>query len=447
MAILESSENDIQILKEALSNILDLIVNSEIKSKITEKLRYEPTIILDDAIIKNSKLVNNLSNALGFINSIKLNSWTDLTNDVLGKFLILSYRDQGKFPNYFYPNLIEYNYEGQNRGKAILINFLFGNHYRWSKYFILKEYQKYLTNTIRENNFGWNELKKSIQLQKPESKLYIDWNLENEFSNSDSRETFKVKTINQRAKTYHSSDFIIYSERNLQKPRIERMKWVFENLDFEDTKYDIQKLDELLSDFNPAESLIDTTQQELDLQIIRDQLGLENESAGRIWKTLLRKKSELLGIESLYEELKTIFNKYSIPLVSINYFRSSWINVESDTLIPRGNKVFKVLCDYLNLNNNYRLIIFRLKNASISGKIEATKKYSSLLKDLFADGCFDGNSSKQTILQSKMHHYKNNHALDEIGIDIDNPMNGLVSLIELIQPELKLSELEIIEKN
>jgi hypothetical protein len=174
---------------------------------------------------------------------------------------------------------------------------------------------------------------------------------------------------------------------------------------------------------------------------------LENESAGRIWKTLLRKKSELLGIESLYEELKTIFNKYSIPLVSINYFRSSWINVESDTLIPRGNKVFKVLCDYLNLNNNYRLIIFRLKNASISGKIEATKKYSSLLKDLFADGCFDGNSSKQTILQSKMHHYKNNHALDEIGIDIDNPMNGLVSLIELIQPELKLSELEIIEKN
>jgi Cu2+-containing amine oxidase len=104
------------------------------------------------------------------------------------------------------------------------------------------------------------------------------------------------------------------------------------------------------------------------------------------------------------------------------------------------------LCDYLELNNNYRLILYRLKNASISGKIEATKKYSNLLRDLFTDGCFDSNASIKTLLQSRITYYRNNHALDELGIDNVNPLNGLTALIELIQQEVILIELETIEK-
>mgnify|MGYP000347587770 FL=1 len=114
--------------------------------------------------------------------------------------------------------------------------------------------------------------------------------------------------------------------------------------------------------------------------------------------------------------------------------------------MPRGNWIFKCLCDFLGLNNNYRLILYRLKNNSISGKIEATKKYSNLLKDLFKDGCFDENIVLQTILEPKIQYYRNNHSLDELGIDEENPISGLVTLIELIQPELRLIDLETIEK-
>jgi hypothetical protein len=114
--------------------------------------------------------------------------------------------------------------------------------------------------------------------------------------------------------------------------------------------------------------------------------------------------------------------------------------------MPRGNKIVKVLFDYLNLSVSYRLILYRLKNASISGKIEATKKYSRLLKDLFEDGCFDKNASLKSILKSRIRYYQNNYSLEELGIDNDAPMLGLTSLIELIQPELKLIELETIEK-
>jgi hypothetical protein len=446
MAILELRDEDSETLKEALSNTLDIIINSEIKSKIIVSLASKPTIIFDEAIIRNGKLMSKITDCLGLTRLIKLKTWSDILNFSSKCFLILSYRDQGKFPNYYYPNLLEIELQPENNANAIFPHFLFGHHCKWAKYYLLKEYYKYLNHPIREKHFEWNELKKLIQTQKPETKLIIDWNLENEHSSSENRETFKVKLQNQRVKTYHSSDLLIFSEIKTASPKIERVKWFFENEDIDGAKYKIQKLDELLDEFNPAERLIDTTQQELELEIIRKQLGLGNVTAGRIWKVLLRNKSDLLGIESLYEELKLIFEKNKIPLVSINHFRNSWINIESDSLMPRGNKVFKFLCNYLELNDNYRLILYRLKNASISGKIEATKKYSNLLKDLFADGCFNSNPSIETILNSRISYYRNNHSLDELGIDNVNPLNGLTTLIELIQPELKLIELETIEK-
>jgi hypothetical protein len=446
MAILELRDEDSETLKEALSNTLDIIINSEIKSKIIVSLASTTTIIFDEAIIRNGKLISKITDCLGLTRLIKLKTWSDILNFSSNCFLILSYRDQGKFPNYYYPNLLESELQPENNANAIFPHFLFGHHCKWAKYNLLKEYYKYLNHPIREKHFEWNELKKLIQTQKPETKLIIDWNLENEHSSLENRETYKVKLQNQRVKTYHSSDLLIFSEIKTASPKIERVKWFFENEYIDGAKYKIQKLDELLDEFNPAERLIDTTQQELELEIIRKQLGLGNVTAGRIWKVLLRNKSELLGIESLYEELKLIFEKNKIPLVSINHFRNSWINIESDSLMPRGNKVFKFLCNYLELNNNYRLILYRLKNASISGKIEATKKYSNLLKDLFADGCFNSNPSIETILNSRIAYYRNNHSLDELGIDNVNPLNGLTTLIELIQPELKLIELETIEK-
>jgi hypothetical protein len=446
MSILELSDESINILKDNLSNTLDLIIHSDLKLKIIEKLKSYATIIFDEVIIKNRKLISMITDCIGIGKYIKLNSWSDLLNSNSTYLIILSYRDQGKYPNYYYPNLLEYNYSSDTIVNALLPRIFFGNLYKWSNYYLLKEYHKYLTHPIRENYFEWNRLKELIQETKPNLKLNIDWELEYEYSNSENRETYKIKLKNQRAKIFHSSDFLIFCEKGIKKPRIERVKWFFENEDLQGSKYNIQKLDELLNEFNPAERLIDTSQQELDLEIIRNQLGLGNITAGNIWKKLLRRKAELLGLESLYEDLKLIFDKNNIPLVSINHFRNSWLNTESDILMPRGNKVFKYLCDYLELNNNYRLILYRLKNASISGKIEATKKYSNLLRDLFTDGCFDSNASIKTLLQSRITYYRNNHALDELGIDNVNPLNGLTALIELIQQEVILIELETIEK-
>lgn len=446
LAILELRDDDIEVIKAALSNTLDVIMNSGIKSKVANSLINTPVIVLDEAILRNQNLLSKVRNCLGLMKKAKFKTWSDLTNFDLKDLVILSYRDQGRYPNYYFPSLQELDLDSECIAKGILPCFLFIHYYNWSKYNLYKEYHKLLTHPIREQHFEWNNLKNKIQELKPEQKLNIDWYLENEYSNSDQRETFKIKLNNQRAKTYHSSDFIIFSVINSDTPRIDRVKWFYENRDLEDTKYKIQKLDELLDEFNPAERLIDTTQQEKELEIIRKELGLESETAARIWKILLRKKADNIGVDSLYDELKTLFIKNSIPLVRKSYFVDSWLNFETTSLMPRGNKVVKVLFDYLNLNINYRLILYRLKNASISGKIEATKKYSRLLKDLFYDGCFDEKAPLRLIIESRIQYYQNNYSLEELGIDNESPFIGLTTLIQLIQPELRLTELETIER-
>lgn len=446
MAILELREDDIEILKEALSNTLDLIINSDIKSKIIEILSYTPIIIFDEAIIRNAKLLSKITICLALSKSIKLKTWSDLLNFNSNYFLFLSYRDQGKYPNYYYPNLLEMEYPLSVTAQVILHYFLFGQRYKWSIYYLLKEYHTYLNHPIRQKHFEWNHLKGIVQKLKPEFKIKIDWDLEYEFSGSNQRESYRVKVIDQKIKTFNGSDLVIFSDQNEDIPRIERVKWLFENLDIEENKYKIQKLDDLLYDFNPADKLIDTSQQDKELEVIRKQLGLEGESAGRIWKVLLKKESENRGVLTLYEDLNTLFKKNDIPLVSFFHFQNSWIKIDSDSLMPRGNKVFRVLCEFLGLKNNYRLIIYNIKNTSINGKAEATKKYSRLLKDLFYHGCFDDNVFTKMKLQTQIEYYKSNHVLDELGINNENPLPGLFALVELVRPEIQLIELISIEK-
>ncbi len=446
MAILELRDDDTQVLKEALVNTLDAIMSSGIKSKVVDSLSYNTTIVLDKLILSNNNLISKIRICLGLTRSNKFKIWSDTLNTGLKDLLFLSYRDQGRYPNYYFPSLLELPLDSECIARAILPSFLFMPYYNWSKYNLYKEYHKLLTHSIRDNHFEWKKLKNRVQDLKPEQKLNIDWNLENEYSNSEQRETYKVKLINQKAKTYHSSDFIIFSEINSEKPRIDRVKWFYENIDIEDSRFKIQKLDELLDEFNPAERLIDTTQQENELRAIRKELGLENETAARIWKILLRKKADNVGVDSLYEELRTLFTNNNIPLVRKSYFIDSWLNLETTSLMPRGNKVVRVLFEFLNLNTSYRLILYSMKNASISGKIEATKKYSRLLKDLFYDGCFDEDVPLKSIIESRVEYYQNNYSLEELGIDNESALIGLTTLIQLIQPELRLTELETIER-
>ncbi|MBK7220047.1 MAG: hypothetical protein IPH94_01520 [Saprospiraceae bacterium] len=71
---------------------------------------------------------------------------------------------------------------------------------------------------------------------------------------------------------------------------------------------------------------------------------------------------------------------------------------------------------------------------------------NQLLKDLFNDGCFDTDRNPKEIINNRLDYYKANHPLDDLGIDEKYLAVNLVTLVELIQSELKPVELESFEK-
>ena len=183
------------------------------------------------------------------------------------------------------------------------------------------------------------------------------------------------------------------------------------------------------------------------MEVIRKQFNLRDETAGRLWKVLLKNLAENQGEDQLYTDLKKYFETKGIKIVSQFHFKNSWINPQSESIAPLSKRVFIELCEYLKIPKIYFIIIQRIRNASKQSSRQSTRQMNQLLKDLFNDGCFDTNKNAREIITNRLEHYKANHPLDDLGIDENYLADNLVTLVELLLPELKLLELETIEKN
>lgn len=447
--ILGLPEEDIVNLKNSLSNVLDIIILENLQNIICDALDYANKIVLDGSILKNEFLISEIKKSLNIRSNKQFIDWDKLQDFNKEKIIILSYRDQGNFNNHFYPNVNEITVNDNAVVKCIFPALFFEQTYKWSQYNLAKDYQKTLDHQIRKCYFEWDKLKAIIQDTKPEKPIVITWDLESYYSSSDSRITYKVLFENNKQNTFNPSDLIIYYEEANAEKRVQPIKWIYENLDVDENRLYIQKLEELIDEFNPAEKLIDTAQQESDLEILRNQFDLGNENAGRLWKILLARKVAASSEDIVYNELKSLFTQNNLNMVSRSHYESTWINPESESLVPRGNKAFKVLCNYLGLPTAYLRIIYTIKNRNISGRRNATRIYSRLLKDLFNDGCFDEEAKLSQILKPQLDYYTNQHNLDELGIDEDSPIEGLNTLVDLLKPEiskLTFKEVKSIQK-
>lgn len=445
-AIFNLPNEDILKLKDLLSNVLDVVINANLKSNIINRLTGDYKIVLDDFIIRNKSFLDLVKKSINVRSNRKFINWDNLEEIPDCEILILSYRDQGNFNNHFYPNINEITVSENTKIKGFFPALFFKKNYEWSKYNLSNDYFKTLDHPIRRHHFNWDKLRGKIQEFKPEKTVDISWDLESDYSGSDTRITYRIVFDSNRPNTCNPSDLHIYYEDDNKQKRIQPIRSIYENLDLQENRLFVQKLDELIEEFNPAERLIDTKQQEKDLEIIRNQFDLGDESAGRLWKLLLERKATNYSVEQLYSEIKTIFRNNNLSVVSKSHFESTWINPDSDSLVPRGNKAFKLICNYLGLPTIYLRIIYTIKNRNINGRRNATRIYSRLLKDLFNDGCIDEGANLEQILVTKIDYYKNNHNLDELGIDEENPLMGLITLIDLIKPELTFKKVKSIEK-
>lgn len=434
--ILDLPEEDILNLQSALSNVLDIMIHENLKDKVNDSLAFDYKIVLDGSILKNERFFSLVKNALNVQSNRKFIDWEELEDVNAEKVIVLSYRDQGNFNNHFYPNVNEMSISDDTEMKFILSALFFELTYQWSKYNLAKEYVEALDHPIRRSHFEWDNLKAKVQKLKPQKRLDISWDLESDYSGSDLRITYRVLFENNQRITSNPSELMIYYEEANSEKRIQTIKWIYQILDLDENRLYVQRLDELIDEFNPAEKLIDTAQQERDLEILRNQFDLGDENAGRLWKILLARKVDSSTKEVVYDELKSLFTQNNLNMVSRSYFESTWINPESESLVPRDNKAFRILCTYLGLPIAYLRIMYTIKNRNKNGKRNATRIYSRLLKDLFNDGCFDSDAIPSKIIANRIDYYKDHHNLDELGIDEDSPIEGLETLVDLLKPEI-----------
>ncbi len=442
--LLDLREEDLSELKESLNNVLRLIINSENKKVIFDKINSDTLLVVDDFVLNSKKFKRLITSIIPVSKSNNLVSWPDFKTIENGNILVLAYQDQGKYPFHFYPNVIETTVSKNITIEAIYHKFLFSIRHQWAKYNVAKDLHNLLDHPIRQKYFQWERLKSTINSLRPQKDDNTNWDLEQQYSGNGHRETIKLKLKSERERTFNSSELFIYST-DKQRFRVEKIGAILESID-EDEKCFVHHLDEIQENINLYDKMIDTSQQEDELNIIRKKYQLNNTDTGRLWKLLLRQKTSNNNEEALYEEFRTYLESKGLKIVSLLHFKNNWLNPESESIAPLSKKVFIELCNYLNLPKAYFILIQRLRNASKQSSRQSTRQMNRLLQDLFNDGSFDEKADINKIIETNLEKYKWKHPLDELGIDEKYLGDNLIALVELIKAEVKLKELEKFKK-
>lgn len=424
-------------LKENLSNTLDYIINSSWKDEIKCLINKNTTLVISNEFLENNVLKKELQKELGISNSNKLINWQELNSTTAENLIILNYLDPGHYPYYFYPNIIEIP---TINSKGIFLNLFFKSKFQWANFNNNNDYSKLLNHQVRSEYFDWNSVKKKVNSLRPTVKEKTSWDIESSYVNNGNKEVIRIKLLSEnRSHNYHSSDLFIYKSNDIMK--VERaIDLLVLNLT------EIQSLDDITNALPIYDKLADINKQEEELDVIRKKFNIEDgEDAGRLWKVLLKRKSEDIGKESLYSEIQELLIKQNLKMVSFQHFENHWINPESKSLSPIIKKVFLSICNYLNLPKTYIILISRIKNKTKQASRNNTRKMNLLFKDLFDDGCFDDLSKTREILTTKKEYYQQNHSLEELGIDENHLLENLVALVELINPEIDLQKVDSIE--
>ena len=442
----ELAQENIDELKNNLSNTLDWIIQSGWKDYLRKQINNTTAIVLPEKVISNVSFIKEFYDSLKLSNKNEVTSWFDIDVSTEREVLILDYRDLGPFPYNINPNIFENMFVNSPLIMCLFLSFLFENKFKWTRFNYQKDLINIFDNPVRNNHFQWYELYKENQKLRPQNEDNIKWEIENEYQGNRELNSIKIKyEWPKKSRSYHASELFIVRQDNEKALKIRRLDDLSDE-DLNETTLEVQMIDEIYQEFNLYDKLTNKDREEKELAIIRSKFNLDkSESAGRLWKILLKKKSEELGINTLYEKLKSIINKKDLKIVSYNTFLNIWLNPDSKSIIPREKKVFFNLCEYLELPLSYFRIMLRLKNVEIQSSRNSNKQMNSLLSDLVNDGCFNESGSVIEILSKNIGKYIEKHDFDEIGIGQENMVNELKALVELLKPYLKLTKVEKIE--
>ncbi len=396
-------------LKNYLSTYLDYQIESEWRQTITHLLTTESinTVLIPAPILNHHLILTQLKELFP---KRKFVDWHGY--DEKPTALILDYNHVWKKRNIL--TLQDSN------SNAYFLKHFFESTYQWKTYAEDKNIYATINTPLRISLFSPEtliEIKSKLDDLKPKNEENIWTTLldenHNNMYNYIGKEEIKIYFDKNKANNYSMNNSFILAKEN--KFLIKNATDLIDNASKYEGEYKISNLENIILNIEVSKIIAAIGKDESILKIVQPlwQKFNLNEDDGSLWKQLLQNKAKEYEMEIVFAEIERISGvKHFISLYT---FERTYCNPGSITIIPREKKVFKAICQYLELPLEYRAAMHRERNLIGGYSEEWRSKLKSLIVAMVNCEIFDQRRDDEELLEIL------NSSIDKIEkrVDID----------------------------
>ncbi|WP_421870659.1 hypothetical protein [Marinoscillum sp.] len=424
-------------IRNALEDLLSVVIDLRLAERI-QNANADLCIVIPAQILDHKDLFIELKAALG---TGKFTTWKKIDPAEKRRVIILEYRDSG-FHNFnIYPNLIETKLNNGTRPMGLFLSMFFNKNYRYNEY----SYQHYFTERLLDHPFRkeflkWEELKEVIKSTKPEfGSLDHLWDLDNEYEGSSDTNSVIVEFEGSFCRTYYPTQLLVVKKGIGQHLSTMRAEDLLEMSNGSDCM--VQSLESLYEDLNLFKV---TEDEEIEIKKLKADYRIPTgQGDTRLWKELLKRKASSSTPDQVYDNLESRINGVNSQMISRNYFENEWLEPQSKSLIPRDKKVFKEICDYLELPVVYFRVMLKKRAREKKLSRISNSKMNKLFTQMIDSGLFDDPPVEAT--SELWREIASIHDLEEIGINSVNRDIELSAWVDLARPNLYLEKVSSVQ--
>lgn len=422
-------------LKSLLTHVLDAVQQQRLFARMSPLSDQESyCIILAQSVIDHPDLIKLVMwEVQNYLPRATFKGWKEVKPQFSGNVIILDYRDPGRYPFRFHPNILEYTHSHAKSILAFFLTMFFQYNYEYAQFEYNRVlYSRVIDHPIRKEAFEWDILRGLIKMRMADQSYDHLWDLDNNYSNLSEREMLLV-TFSKGSKNFYPNDLFVACYQDDSRLVILKAEDVHEER-AENRKLFIQPLEDLYEGGNLFET---TIEEESEIKVLKSQFQLDDRIADSgIWKKLLIRMVEKKSVEKVYEEVQVALSQFGLNMVKENYFQDNWLNVKSDLLIPRSKKVFKLMCEYLSLPVVYFRVMLKKKAKERLASRKSNAQMNRLISKLVEMGLLNEYHPNYTFDKEFMLKYD----LEEIGFNIETLANDLYAFADLCKANLDLRE-------
>ena len=405
-------------LKNYLNTYLNYQIESNWYSTLKEELHSKSInrVLIPTSILRNDEILAQLKELFP---RKKFVDWRSFNGN--SSVLIIDYNHAWKKRNIF--TIQDFS------SSAFFLKHFFRNIYHWKIYKEDKHLFNRMNTQTRKILLGENtlsEINEKLVSLRPQKSLN-EWDLLHESDHKNycnpSEEIIIYFKSSDSNKYRITSSFILEKDKELT---VTSAKELVNNPSYFEGKYKISYLEKIISEIDLIEFNKAIEKDESGSKIIESisQKFKLKEEDGVFWKQLLQIRSNEYGINDVFSRIEEISGINTF--VSLNTFENTYCNPQNNTIIPREKKVFKAICQYLDLPLEYRAHIHRRRNLIGGHSQELHTNLNKLITAIIDYKILKKDSNDDALLENL------NRSIDKIEKRIDMEFFGFTTKDSLI---------------